>query len=223
MGAGGLLRWLSLDLSSKTGYAIFNDHVLESHGLIESPIKDYFTDVYKYDQLPKSYPENLINSAKNMVKMIAPLLSGVEFVVTEHTEGSKFRFSQRYLEWLHLFLILHLKKEKVPFQYLLNSDWRLATRCYIKFWPQYKQWNGRVGRAKRKAKPTKAGAKVAKIDGKVVSTINQKKLSVILANDFFKLEVKNDNIADALNMGRAAIELGLIERKKHGNTRNTKR
>lgn len=204
------MKWLSLDLSSKTGYAFFEDHKLTSHGLLESPIEDYFTDVSDFTQLPDSYPDNLINSAKSMTQMVVDLLGGVELVVTEHTEGSKFRFSQRYLEWLHLLIIQELKNKSIRFKYLLNSDWRKATNCYVSLWPEYRKWNRQVSKAKKSATPTKTGAMVAKIGGKVVSRVDQKKLSIILANKHFDLEIKDNNIADALNLGRAAIELGLI-------------
>ena len=65
-------------------------------------------------------------------------------------------------------------------------------------------------KAKAKAIPTKMGMLVPKLGGKRVSTINQKKLSIIIANDYYGLSIKDNNIADAINMARAARELKMV-------------
>ena len=74
----------------------------------------------------------------------------------------------------------------------------------------YQKWNLKIRAAKKVAVPTKNGSICAKIDGKRVSAINQKKLSIIIANEKYGIQIKNDNIADAINIGRAAVELGVF-------------
>lgn len=209
------MKWLSLDPSSYTGYAVFKDVSLIRYDQIEVRIKNYSTDVKKYTDLPPSYPDNLMQAAQEMASLIRDVIikEQIEFVVLEHTEPSKRRFSQRYLEWLHYCLIQEFKQLGVKYQYLLNSDWRKAVKCYLNFWPEYKRYNSQVSKAKRKSTPTKSGAKVAKIDGKVVSSIDGKKLSVIIANAKYELNLplSSNDIADALNMGTATIELGILD------------
>ena len=211
------MRWLSLDPSSYTGYAIFNDSELVRYGMIEIKIKDYTTDVRKYSDLPKTYPDNLMNAAQEMAAAVRKIIEteNIEFVVLEHSEPSKRRFSQKYLEWLHFCLITEFKQLQVRYQYLLNSDWRKVVKCYLSQWPEYRQHNALVAKTKRSSKPTASGAKVAKIDGKIVSPIDRKKLSVIIANKFFNLSLPltQDDLGDAINLGRAAIELGLLDIK----------
>lgn len=206
------MKWASLDLSSSTGFAIFDRDRLIDCGLIEVPIPNYDTNVSKYTQLPVNYPENLIGAASKMVEEISKVLVGqeIKFVAIEHTEGSSRRFSQRYLEWLHLCMIMKLKRLKIPYRYLFNSDWRAATGCYLKHHPDLSGFNKQVRKAKKKATPNKAGARVAKIDGKVVKAIGGKELSIIVANRRFGLEIDSDDIADALNLGDACLRLGVV-------------
>lgn len=208
------MTWAALDPSSKSGFAIFSGTELVKHGRIVVPIEHYSTEVTKYSELPAQYPGNLLDAANKMVVELVNILKAekASWVVIEHTEPSKRRFSQRFLEWLHLVLIKALEAEGIPFRYLLNSDWRQVVKCYLKHWPEHKEYNKQVGKARKKSTPTKTGARVAKIDGKVVSSIDQKKLSVILANAQFGLSLKpsqNDE-ADALNLGYAALTLGLV-------------
>lgn len=202
---------IAFDLSRHTGYSVFRDAKLINYGLLEEEITGFKAEIKKYTDLPDSYPFNLISAADTMVDRCWEIYNQYPEakVVVEHTEKGKQRISQKFLLFLHY--AFSKKFEEVGFKYLLVSDWRIQTKCYLKHWPEYKRWNGRVGRAKRKAKPTKAGSIVAKIDGKVVSTINQKKLSIILANEKYGLSIKDDNIADAINIGRAAVELKLFD------------
>lgn len=208
------MYWISLDPSSSTGYAIYNDDSLVDYGIIKCDIKDYKADVSSYTQLPLDYPNNILISAQTMCREIFKLvqLHQIEKVFIEHTEQSTSgRFSQRYLEWLHLLITVECKKKKLPMIYLLNSDWRKATNCYLKHWPELAKHNKEVKKAKSKATPTKSGAIVAKIDGKIVSKYDSKKLSVHVANLTYGLQLitSENDAADSLNIGTAVIKLGL--------------
>lgn len=205
---------LALDLSTHTGWAFYQSGVLSKVGSFDVKIHDYVTNVKKWSDLPKNYPYNLIMAARTMSQMCVNLWHdlGKPSIVTEHTEGSKHRISQRALEFIHYDLFNNIPPYVM--KYLLNSDWRKNCKCYLKEWPEYQKWNKEVSKAKKKAKPTKAGAKVAKIDGKVVSPIDAKKLSIIIAkknHQKFEEQIgSNDNIADAINLGDAALAYNIF-------------
>lgn len=207
-------RLLSIDMSTHTGWALFRtDGLLLQYGTYDVPIDGFKAEIKTFRDYPKQYPGNLIDAAHRQLKAIQKLVHQLEphYVVVEETNKSRQRFSHKALEYMHFALAEHmLGRSDVEFKYLTTKCWRDVVKCYIKHWPEYAKWNGKVGRLKAKAVPTKAGAKVAKLDGKIVTRIDQKKLSVILANEHYKIEIDDDNIADAINMGRAALELKLF-------------
>lgn len=203
------MKFLSLDLSTNSGYAVFENEKLEAYGLVSYKAKNYKADVKKYSDLPEEYPYNFIDVADKFGAMAVELYQkhGCERVVIEHTEKGKQRLSQRLLEWINLAVVQAFTRIEVKVDYLLVSDWRSYCKCYLKYWPEARVWNAKIVKLKKVAVPTKSGAKIAKIDGKIVTKINQKKLSIILANDFYSLSIKDDNIADAINIGRAGWAL----------------
>lgn len=206
------IKWLALDPSSRTGYAIFENHKILEYGLIEKEIKNFKFDVSNYTQLAPDYPMNFIEATSCMAKEIMNIIKkhDVEYVVLEHSESSMHRFSQKYLEWLHQALCLSFYKNKIKFQYLLNSDWRKATKCYLKDWPEYDKHNKEVRKLKKSAIPTASGSKVAKKDGKIVTIIDHKKLSMLVASKYIGKTIDNDNTSDAILCGLAAIRLKLV-------------
>jgi len=201
------LRFLALDISTKTGFAIFDNEKLVQCGLIklEKP-SHYKADVKTFKDLPQDYPLGFMVSATELADECLKVYeeNACELVVIEHTEKGRARLSQRLLEWINYEVANRFVEQRISIQYLFVSDWREATKCYLKHWPEYKMWNSKIGKLKKAAVPTKSGAKIAKIDGKIVTKVDQKKLSIIIANNAFGLELKDDNIADAVNLGHAA-------------------
>ena len=205
-------RYVSLDISTNTGYAIFHNTKLIKYGVFTRKVHEYKADVKTCTDLPKSYPDNFIAAIDAITAMCMRIIKNndIDMVVMEHPEQGKQRMSQRLLEWIHLALIREFKRYEIPYKYILVSDWRKVVKCYIKDWPDLQHWNKEVRKAKGKATPTKTGRKIAKIEGRRVSKIDQKKLSIMIANDYYNLEVTDNNIADAINIGRAANELNLV-------------
>ena len=205
-------RYIGLDISTNTGYAVFEDEKLISYDVFTEKVQDYKADIKKYSDLPDCYPDNFIATADNITKKCIDIIksNNIDMAIIEHPEKGKQRLSQRLLEWTHLTLVKELKKENIPFRYILVSDWRTVVKCYIKYWPEHQDWNKQVRKAKAKAIPTKMGMLVPKLGGKRVSTVNQKKLSVIIANEYYGISIKDNNIADAINMARAAKELNMV-------------
>lgn len=204
------MRFLALDLSTKTGYAVFDDDKLVVYGRIEiKKPAHYKADVKTSADLPEDYPVSFVETAEAIADHCLSLYHEheCELVIIEHTEKGKARLSQRLLEWINYAVFRKLHSQSIPVKYLFVSDWRTATKCYLKYWPEHKLWNAKVAKLKKAAIPTKSGAKIAKIEGKIVTKIDQKKLSILLANEAYDLNIKDDNIADAINLGRAAFSL----------------
>ncbi len=208
---GVIVRYLSLDISTNTGWAVFEDDQLLEYDVFVKKVLGYKADIKSYQDLPFNYPDNIINTADLIASdsLSLVLKHDCEYVVIEHPEIGKQRISQRLLEWTQICVYKTLSSH-AKVKYLLVADWRKQTKCYLKHWPDFQKWNKIVKAAKKIAKPTKTGRKLAKIDGKVVSKMDQKKLSIFIANQHYGLNIKNDNIADAINLGRAAYELEIF-------------
>ena len=204
------MKFMALDISTKTGYAIFKNNDLVECGRVDlQKPSHYKADVKTFRDLPVDYPLCFIQTAETLATQCAYIFLRHEcdMVVIEHTEKGKARLSQRLLEWINYAVVEEFRKRTIPIQYLFVSDWRTVTKCYLKYWPEYKLWNSKVAKLKKTATPTKSGARIAKIDGKIVTKVDQKRLSILLANEAYSLELKDDNIADAINLGRAAYVL----------------
>jgi len=206
------VKFIALDISTNTGYAIFEGGKLTKHDVFTIKASNYKADVKCFSDFPKEYPDNFLVTAQKIASKCLEIIreNGITKVIIEHPEAGKQRLSQRLIEWTHYALALALKEASIDFRYLLVHDWRLQVGCYLKLWPEYQKWNQKIRAAKKKAIPTKSGAICAKIDGKRVAAINQKKLSIIIANEKYGLAIKDDNIADAINIGRATVELGVF-------------
>jgi hypothetical protein len=200
------MKILAFDLSSHTGWAVIDGSELLGSGHFDVTISDWKNDISKTEQFPPQFPKNFAVAVRDIVNECEEILNvwKPDLVVTEFIEGSSRRFSQMFLDWLHFEFYSKMTELNQPYKYILNSDWRNHCGCWISQHPDLKKYNAKVGRAKRAAKPTKSGAKVAKIDGKVVSRVNGKKLSIMLASKHFNLDIKSDDEADAINQCRAA-------------------
>lgn len=205
-------RYISLDISTNTGYAIFQDTTLIKYGIFSKKVRDYKADVKTYKDFPDCYPNNFLITVDAITSMCMKIIdaNNIDMVIIEHTEKGKQRLSQRLLEWIHLAIVKELKRRNTPFKYILVSDWRMVVKCYLKYWPKWQDWNKNVRKAKAKAIPTKTGMKLARIEGKRVSVMDQKKLSILIANQYYDLDLTDNNIADAINIGRAANELNMF-------------
>jgi len=206
------IRYIGLDISTNTGYAIFEDSELIKYGVFTRKVDGYKADIKTFEDFPDSYPNNFLITADAITEECIKVIqeNNIDMVIIEHPESGKQRLSQRLLEWTHLTLVRELNKHSIPFKYILVNDWRGVVKCYLKYWPEHQDWNKQVRKAKSKAIPTEKGNQIPKIDGKRVSAVNQKKLSIMLANSHYNLQIKDNNIADAINMARAAKELKIV-------------
>lgn len=201
------MRILAFDLSRHTGWAVMDNETYVASGFFDVEIKDWKNDVSKTEHFPECFPANFATSVREIVDGCEKLTKEwmPDLVVTEFVEGSRSRrFSQLFLDWLHFEFYNRMTQLDQKYKYILNSDWRNHVGCWISQHPEIKKYNAQVGKARQNTPRTKTGARVAKIDGKVVSRIDQKKLSVILASKWTGKELKNDNECDAIHQARAA-------------------
>lgn len=119
-------RVLALDLSSRTGWALYDDGKLTKFGVIES-------DGNALTSSGVRYPWSLLTNILQMRENIRLLLEETHpnCVVIEETNLGKQRYSQKYLEWLHFAVVAYLdvlcKEDELHHQkvyYISTSSWR---------------------------------------------------------------------------------------------------
>ena len=185
-----MVRILSLDISSKTGWAVHEDLNLMNYGVIRVEIKDF--NVNKDPNKHESYPYNLLDASNEMARLLAKLIADInpDEIVIENTVKGRNRHTQRLLEWLHKAMIEEIRGLNRRFYYLDPSEWRRILE--IRLSNQDKKNNRLVSSGKKRGRITK------------------KHLSVRAANDLYglKLKIKDNDIADAICLGRAFFERG---------------
>jgi len=114
---------LSLDISSKTGWSVFNDGKLSSYGQEVSLVSGGEQG---------DYPLNLIRAAKKQAKFLAEKAKECKayFVVIEETNLGKNRYSQKVLEFFHCVIVDAIAcacgKDGLQIKYMDSSEWRGA-------------------------------------------------------------------------------------------------
>lgn len=201
------MKVLVFDIAGTTGFAEFDS---------ENPTMPVSYGVLKLDKPAKSYakhPWGYVYAAQDLAsKMVAKVLeTRPERIVVEETNGARSRFTQKFLEYCHLALLLQLSSENVVVTsqyradvvYVNTSDWRRKMDVHLT--PADKRQNARLSRNKRKAaeRGTKLDKKALGIKGRV--TI--KHVSVRVCNEIFGLGLcaKDDDIADAMLLGAAYL------------------
>jgi hypothetical protein len=182
------MRILSLDISSKTGFALHDNENLLEHGLIRVEIKDF--NVNDDPNKQPAYPKNLKDAAREMADLLLVLIqrTNPQEIVIENTVKGKNRHTQRLLEWLHFAVIENIYSINRDFHYLDPSEWRSILE--IRLSKEDKKNNRMVSKGKKRGRVTK------------------KHLAVRTANELYglKLKVKDNDMADAILLGRAFFE-----------------
>jgi D-alanyl-D-alanine carboxypeptidase len=182
------MKILSLDISSKSGWAIHNGDQLIDYGLIRVEIKDF--NVNKDVNKSPEYPYNLLDAANEMGQRLLDIVlkTQPDKIVIENTVKGRNRHTQRLLEWMHKEITENLRSKNIKFYYLDPSEWRSILE--IKLSNEDKKNNKLVKSGKKRGKITK------------------KHLSVRAANDLYSLnlKIKDNDIADAICLGRAFYE-----------------
>lgn len=197
------MRLLALDLSTSTGWALFesegsSDRLVE-HGRIElgESVLGWGGRTYPWSHLAA------------IARMGSGILALVEehkpdlIVIEETTGGGRAnRYSMKILEWLHHH-VLSLLEAQYPVHYVDVGEWRRILG--IRMTPEDKRQNARLSRAKSKSRLTgeKLDKKELGVSGKV--TIKHVTLRWVNARFGLQLLKKDDDIADAICVGLAAL------------------
>lgn len=216
------MKVLALDLSTKTGYALFEDGAqLIASGCLYTPAFEVFK--------VQTYPNCLINYAKSVASSVADLVSKTNpdiIVIEETNKTGRFgsRHSQKLLEWVHLLVLLTIR-ELWPEQaektilYINTSDWRKklglsvlnskkAAKPYLKQYTALaKAAQGLKGKEKKKALDELKLFKQDLVKRCIHGKIDKKSISVAYVNATFGKSLfkgQNDE-ADAICLGMAYL------------------
>lgn len=193
-------RILSLDISSKTGWALIissdSGYELQEYGMIT-----------KTSEPPGQYPANYVDWAYQIFGEIFSLIQRLEpsvLVIEETVAGSKQVYSQKILEFSHFLLAKYIKESNIEAIYLLTGQWRAETGCVMS--TEEKKKNKEVREyKKKKEKETGTKPTVAyDITGKRIGLVGKKHVNVRRANEVYgkflkePLRKKDEDEADAL-------------------------
>ncbi len=182
------MRILSLDISSKTGWAILEDGKLITYGRIDVPCED------------NSWPLGIHTWAKNTATAVFELIQNTECekIVIERANSSRFRSSQNFLDWIHYSLIdMCINNDYfTKLRYTDSAKWRRL--CEIKLNSEQKKQNKLARQA------SKAG-EIYKVNGKRVGKKTKKHLAVDKCNELFDTNfiLKDNDIAESCLLGYA--------------------
>lgn len=242
------MRFISLDISMSTGYAIFEGSSLVEYGkIVEKDVTLSADDCH--------YPYNFLLMARAISSRIIDIIKkkDIDHIVIEETNKGRDRYAQKKLEFLHCCLAMDLFSYGYPVEridYISTSTWRKTIDLKLK--PEHRELNNEIRSLRRKkrdevvAEITKryepefqrltegltkkkdikkvskqidkeckreAGKIMSKfrvrINGKAVSEVNTKNLSVDHANKNYSLNLKigDNDIADAICLADAFIKI----------------
>jgi hypothetical protein len=174
------MKVLSLDVSSKTGYAVFENGTYKSSGsLPKIAIEDF--NVNKDPDKSPLYPWNIIDAADTMAQSMLALYSEhkPDVIIIENTVKGRNRHVQRYLEFLHSAILRTLRPLNKPIHYMDPSAWRSLVG--LKLNKDQKKSNQEVSKGLKRGR------------------IGKKHLSVNMVNEKYGLglKLKDNDQADA--------------------------
>lgn len=195
------MRILALDISTSSGWALLEDGRLLAAGSIKTPGPS---------AIDVSYPVNYWHAADIMAGRLVDKMVACQpdTIVIEETNGSKSRYTQKILEFIHCALLYHLmgKGWRDKIVYINTSDWRKVVGAHLS--KEDKKQNAQLSKAKSAAK--KSGKKLDKKKLGIRGRINKKHVAIRTANQMFNLELrpKDDDVADAICIA-AAYHIGV--------------
>jgi hypothetical protein len=182
---------LSLDISSKTGWAISEiDEVANIFKLLETGT------LTKESKPDIKYPEDYVVWAQNCFSAILGLINKYNpdvLVIEETSKGSKNNFSQKILEFIHYLVAVHIQMTKIKAHYFMTGEWRRICGCLLT--------NEEKKRNKEVSKQHSNGVKVVKnAEGKRIGKIGKKHINIRRCNEIFNLGLirKDEDRADAI-------------------------
>lgn len=214
------MKVLALDLSTSTGWSLFDKLTPLEYGTLEKvETRDYKQEIRSWKDYPDSYPMNLMETAAKVAKMCGDLFEEYEpdVVVIEEINKGRARISQKLLGFIQMAVADILISRGATVKYLTTECWRNMTNCRQS--KDEKNWNAKIARMKKKRKEdlaklvkskemTKVEARKleilpVKIDGKVAGKKGQKDYALRRVQEIFGFELrkKDNDAADALLLG----------------------
>lgn len=184
------MKLLGLDLSYKTGWALFEGSSLVDYGLLVAPEPPGTHPLYDYNQMDRA------NAVGDYMYTLVMTLQP-DFIIIEQTNKGKQRTTQRGLEWIHYSVLSKLRMHyQNKIVYVDTSEWR--NKLHIRLDKDQRKHNKSVKQ------------KVAR--GK----ITPKHLAVAMINEEFdlSLKLKDNDIADAICLAWYASKIWLPGRFK---------
>ncbi len=190
-------RVLSLDISTKTGWAVFESEE-EGVSLIDYGVVDQI----KQPDLP--YPESFVEWAYVCFEKIVELIDrfAPDVLVIEETSGnSKSSHSQKILEFIHFLVAKMIRETRIKTVYIMSGQWYSETGCKIS------KGESKHNAAVRKYKQKNDTNIAYNEDGKRIGRITRKHVYIRRANEIFgeqlrePLILKDEDKAAALLLG----------------------
>jgi len=192
-------RVLSLDISTKTGFAL----VVSSE---DSIVPESYGQIPKVEMPEGPYPVAFVDWAQTCYSQIKNLVDNLSpdiLVIEETASNSKTSHSQKILEFIHFLVAKLIKDTKIRNVYLMTGEWRSIIGA--KMTKEESLHNKAIKKYKEKNK-TKIAYNEA---GKRVGKITKKHVAIRVANEtfgqYFKapLRKKDEDLADALCLALA--------------------
>jgi Holliday junction resolvasome RuvABC endonuclease subunit len=183
-------RVLSLDISTKTGWALMiienNAIKLEKYGVIpqvQKPEGEY----------PGCFVDWAYLCFYGIVKIIEDCKADV-LVIEETCANSKSSHSQKILEFSHFLVAKYIQENKIKSKYMLTGEWRGIMDCRMN--QKEREKNKEVRDYKKKNKSSIAYDK----NGKRTGIITKKHIGLRRVEELFgiKLKLKDNDISDAI-------------------------
>lgn len=203
------MRILALDISTKTGWSVFETDKLQNSGVFpQVSIEDF--NVNDYPNKSSKYPWNMLKAASMVVNEIQNMLNQTrpDVLVVENTVKGRNRHTQRMLEFIHHELLTMLKEYRenynLKFVYMDPSEWRHILGMQLS--KNESKNNAKLSKAKKKAKED--GVKLDRKALGIRGRITKKHLSIRKVEELFglKFKQKDNDRADAILLGAAFVK-----------------
>jgi hypothetical protein len=199
------MRILCLDLSTHTGYAVFDGERGQKPTLQVSGTIDLDKPLHSFGPYPQTY----IKAAEHMAAQIYVMTAGsmgYDAIIIEEINSGRDRYVQKLLENIHTAVVKKFSSFSPGANLVyFNSDgsdgWR--TNIGLVLSKEQKKANAKLSKEKREC--AAAGVKLDKKKLGIKGKTNKKHLAVERANETFslKLKQKDNNEADAICLGLA--------------------
>lgn len=193
------MRILSLDLSTKPGWAIFLDGQLKDYDtlFLDKKVEEFGDYPFSYANCADEVVDRLFHQVVDMHEFDA--------VVIEETTAGRNNYSQKILEFIHLKVIERLREhywEKV--HYVRTGVWRKLTGANQN--EEEKRHNARYRAAKKKK--TKGDKTRVRVNGELTRKLDKKDYAIRAFREQFgiQLEKKMEDACEAALIGLAFLK-----------------